>query len=148
MYTTAYTARVHGRTHVYGRYTAVHVPCMGHVHGCVHVPCTRSSTHVHGPYTAEDTAREDSRVHGPYMAVYMSVYTGRVTAVYGPSTRSVYIHGRVHEPWPVYTAVYGRVRAMYGSCTRPCTRAVYVHGRVHDRLHVYTAGGRPGTRPV
>ena len=104
MYTTVFTAHVHG-------------PCTSpYTRPCLHERTRAAmSTTVYRPCTRLCTGRVD-------MAVDTSVYTilsggwAVSTAVYGPCTRCR-VHGRVG-----YTA---RTRRSTRSCTRP------VHGRVH-----------------
>jgi len=118
VYTTVFTARVHGRVRT--MYTAVHGPSMTRTR-----PCTRSCT----LYTAMFTARVRGRVPCTCTClrpVYTAVH-GRVQTGYGPCTWSV------HDPNAA--AVPTRPCLQPVPCTRPftaCTDRLH-HDTVHSR---------------
>jgi len=120
VYTAVYTGRVRGRVHIY---TTVRPPCTRAVYAAMYA----------AQYTAVYTVVYTGLVHGGLRAVYTAVARSCAGREYG----------RLHDP---YTAVYGRVRAVYMCalpctlpsmycCTRPVHTAVYYTARVHDRVH-------------
>jgi len=124
VYTTVFTAPVH----VPHTHTAVD----GHVHDCVHGPCS----HVHGPCIRSCT--QAVYMHGHVHGLCATGPTWPVhDCVHAPFPRSVHVYGTCTRPVE-HGHVYGRYTSVYTTVQTAVYRAVYgwCNGREHG---LYTA---------